>query len=121
MLQMDDGWIVVVRDERARLAALVPFGVKHEVVSDQLTSAIEESSQRFLAVRTVEHVLLFNLFPRQLAAPLTQLVSQSRELLLFEQQILAGGQPFLFRDNVVNRHFGTFLCKSLCRASFRFC
>src|SRR6516165_830946 len=89
MLQVNDGRIVVVGDERARLAALGPFGIEHEVVNDELTSAVEEVRQRFLALGTVEDVLLFNPFPGQISARLAQLVPQSRELLLLDKQLFA--------------------------------
>ena len=102
MFNVNHGRTVVIGDERARLAALGPFGVEHEVVNDELASAVEEVRQRFLALGPVEDVLLFNPFPGQISARLAQLVPQSRELLLLDKQLLASRQPLLLRDCLVN-------------------
>ena len=75
MLQVDDGRIVEVREERTRLAALVPFWVEHEVVDDQLALSVEEIGQGLLAIRALEGVGLLDTLSRQLLTQLGQLVA----------------------------------------------
>jgi hypothetical protein len=84
-----------VGQERAGFAALVPVRVEHEVVDQQLTTALEQVGQAGLAVRAAEDVFLVNLDHRQLAPLGVQRVSLTGEFLLLRQQIPAGGQPLI--------------------------
>jgi hypothetical protein len=84
-----------VGQERARLAALIPVRVEHEVVDQQLTAVLEQAGQAGLAVRALEDVFLVNLDHRQVAPPGVQRVSLPGEFLLLRQHLPTGGQPLI--------------------------
>jgi len=70
-------------------------GSEHEVVDQQLTSALERPGKGGRAGRAVEDVVLVNFDHRQRAPLGVQRVSLPREFLLLRQQFPAGGQPLL--------------------------
>jgi hypothetical protein len=84
-----------VGQERAGFAALVPVRIEHEVVDQQLTTALEQAGQASLAVRAPEEVFLVNLDHRQLAPLGIERVSLTGEFLLLRQQLPASGQPLI--------------------------
>ena len=88
--------IKMVRQIRAALTALLPIRTKHEVINNQLAAVVEKIGERFLAVRSIEDVLLFHFNPWQLAAMATHFVAQPRQVLLPRQQIPASDEPFSF-------------------------
>ncbi len=98
MLQRADR---VVQLERAADAAFRPVGTEHEVLDDKLAASVEQIGERLRAVGSVEHVVLFDLDPRQRAAFRAELVAQAGEFLFLAQQFLARGQPFIARDDLV--------------------
>src|ERR1700719_1674692 len=57
MLQMHVRAVNVIGQERAPDTSNLFAGAEHEVIDDQLTAAVEELSERLLAVRRVEYVL----------------------------------------------------------------
>jgi hypothetical protein len=65
-------------DRATRLVAWA----EHEVVDEQLGSAVEQLDERLLTVVGVEAVLLLHRHPRQLPSLLRKLVAESRMLLL---------------------------------------
>jgi len=69
--------------------------MKHEVLVDQLTAAIEQLDQTHLAVRPLEAVVLLDAHHRQPAAVGAQRVAHLRELLLPRQQCSARNQPLV--------------------------
>src|SRR5215467_13883334 len=101
---MDNDRVEIVRPERAVLASRIPVGGEHEVVDDQLTSALEQVRQRFFAIWAVKDIILVHLYPRQLSPLVTQSIAQFGELLLFRQQRLACRQPLFPRYDFVSSH-----------------
>ena len=69
------------------------------MVDDELGAPVEELGQRLLALRPLEHVLLLDPLPGQLASLLAELVAQTCELLLLRQQRLARLDPIVMPDN----------------------
>ena len=102
--KMNRGAVEMIGQIRAARAALLPAGTEHEVIDDELALAAEQIGQGFLAVRTVEHVSLFDLFPRQRAALAGELVARFRECFLLGEIGLARGDPFVVRNDFVRFH-----------------
>jgi hypothetical protein len=98
-----DHAIVGVGPERAAGATFVPVRAEHEVVDDELAAAGEQVRQRLLAVRAIKYIGLLDLDPGQLAALSGELIAQPSEFLLFGQEALAGGEPFLVGHYLVHR------------------
>jgi hypothetical protein len=71
------------------------------MIDDELASAVEELRQRLLPVRPLEHVILRDGLPRQIAPLLAQLIAQAGEFLLLQQQLLARLGPSLARHDFV--------------------
>ena len=66
-MQVHADRIEVVGPERADRAADIVTGVEHEVVDEELATAVEEICERDLAARPFEHVPLVDGLPRQVA------------------------------------------------------
>src|SRR6516162_5315509 len=66
----------------------------HKMFDEKLAASVEQIAQRYLSVRSIEHVFLPDLHPRQRLALGSQLVAQSRKLLFPVQQYRASGRPF---------------------------
>src|SRR6266478_1690132 len=98
MLQMDDGRIVMIGDERTRLAAFIPLRIEHEVIDDKLAAAFEQVAQRHFAAGLVEHVLLLDLLPRQTLTQTSQFVAHPGKILLLLEQLPTSRDP-LFMGN----------------------
>jgi hypothetical protein len=77
-------------------AARAPIRREHEVIDDQLAAALEQLRKCLFSVSAIKDIGLFNFRPRQLAPHPVQLIPLLGELLLFDQQRLACGQPFLW-------------------------
>jgi hypothetical protein len=88
--------IKMIRQIRATLTALLPIGAKHKVINNQLAAVVEKVGERFLAVRSVEDVLLFHFNPWQLSSMATHFVTQPRQLFFPGQQVLACDEPLSF-------------------------
>src|SRR5882762_3450941 len=73
--QMNQTSVKMIGHKRAAWAAFFPSRTEHEVVHNQLASAVEEFGERLLSVRTIEHILLFNFLPWQFAALPAQFIS----------------------------------------------
>ena len=85
-------------------AALVPAGVEHEVVDDQLATTLEQLCQRPLASPCLEGVLLGDRLPGQ-GAPLScQIFTQVGELLLPGEERSPRLQPICVRYDLVLLH-----------------
>src|ERR1700730_8131112 len=69
--EMNQTSVKVIGHKRAAWATLFPTWAEHEVVHNQLALAVEEIGERLLSVRAIEHILLFNVLPGQVAALLT--------------------------------------------------
>jgi hypothetical protein len=93
----------VVDDHRTAVAArrrpAVNSGGKHEVVQDELASAIEEIQQARLAVRAVEDVVLVDLNHGQPTALGGQGVTRPGGLLFPGEQVLADCLPLGWRND----------------------
>jgi hypothetical protein len=81
VLEMLIGGVDVVGTERAADAALLPIGAEHEMLDDELVSALKQVSKRLLALDRVKDICLVDRDPRQLAPLGAQPVSGSRDLL----------------------------------------
>src|SRR5205823_3356786 len=99
VLQMLHGRLEVVRPERADRTALLPVRAEHEVIDEQLAAAVEEISQRLLAVWALEDVLLLDRLPGKALSLLRQLVACACELLLLGEQLLARLEPLVVADD----------------------
>src|SRR4029078_7883060 len=98
---MHDHRIEIVGPERTMRAAGIPFRSKHEVVDEELASALKKIGQRFLSLRSVKHVSLLNFFPRQFHALPGQVVTESGEFLFLPKQGGSLGDPFVVRYDAV--------------------
>jgi hypothetical protein len=85
-------------------AALVPSGVEHEVVEDELAAALEQVGQVHGAVGALEGVVLLHLDHGQVAALGAEGVAGAGQLLLLGQQVLASGQPLVAADDPGKAH-----------------
>src|SRR5438046_2643381 len=75
--------------------------VEHRVVDHQLSAPVEKLIERFFALGPLEHIVVVNPLPRQVAPRLAQLVAERRELLLLDEVPLARLDPFLVRNDLV--------------------
>src|SRR5262249_32491015 len=82
----------------------IPIRREHEVLHNQLWPADAETSEPYLAVRPVEHIVLVDQHPGQRAPLLGKPVAGAREFLLAHHVGLAGFDPFLTRDDAVRLH-----------------
>jgi hypothetical protein len=83
----------LVDDHRAAVAALVLVGTEHEVVDDQLASALEQIEQARLAVRALEDVVLLDPDPREPPALCSQRISSMSSFLFLGEQLFVGCLP----------------------------
>ena len=60
------GAVDMIGQERATRATLLPLGTEHEMIDDQFAAAVEKVGEGLFAARPVEHIVLFDLDPRQL-------------------------------------------------------
>ena len=81
-----------------------PLGPEHEVVDNELAPAGEQVRKRLGTARALEHVLLLDLLPRQLAPLPAQFVANPAELLFLRQQFFALRDPILIGNHLVIRH-----------------
>src|SRR5580658_2998014 len=93
MRDMNKRSLDLVGPERAAHAALLPSGAKHEMIDNQLAASTEEICERLLAVGAVEHVVLLDLNPWQLAQLPAQFIVGPGKFLFFRQMRLACGDP----------------------------
>jgi hypothetical protein len=81
-------------------AAVLPLGLEHEVLHEELAVLAEQVGQPGLAVGAVEDVVLLDAHHAELAAAaLDQLVAGPGERLLLGQQLRAAVQPLLAGDH----------------------
>src|SRR5262249_4280473 len=80
---------------------VIPVGVEHKMINNELASPVEKVEKVFFALRSLEHVALLDPLPRQIAAPLAKLVAQSCEFFLLFQQFLSRFDPFPMRHNLM--------------------
>src|SRR3974390_3344792 len=88
----------------AALTSGLPTRTEHEVIDDELTFAAEQTGQAFLAVSSLEYVILLALPPRQFASLLAQRVARLGECFLIGKMCLASGDPFVVGNNLVRFH-----------------
>src|SRR5262245_44719406 len=93
-----------VRDRRAGRTPRRVVGPEHEVVDEELRAPSEEVLERGAPFIGLETVVLVEADPRQLLAPLRQLVAAPCELLLRLEQLEPRCQPLLTRPGRVSRH-----------------
>src|SRR6516164_3035577 len=66
--------------------------------------AVEQLGQSLLAAGSVENIILADPLPGQIPTPLAEAVAQASEFLLLSEQLPAGGEPFLARDDLMVFH-----------------
>src|SRR6266851_6838325 len=93
VLEMSKGAIDMIGEKRATGAACVPAWAKHEVINNELASAIEQFSQILFALGTVKDVILLHFHPRQSQTFCVDLVPQMSKFLFLQQQRFARGEP----------------------------
>src|SRR5262245_16518627 len=97
-MQMSEG-ADAIGEERADRAALVPGRVEHEMLHDELCSALEKIQQAGLAVRALEDVVLLDSHGWQFPTPPRDLLKTSYGLLFSGLQLLACDQPLGGRND----------------------
>src|SRR5437879_10497248 len=105
----------MVGQEGAARAPLLPPRAEHEVVHDQLASAVEEVGERRRALRSLEDIALADLPPRERTPLGAQPIAQPREFLLPCQMRFARLEPFVSRHDRVAWHHSS-LSESSCLA-----
>ena len=83
----------MVGHERARLAALIPIRVEHEVLDDELVLVLKELAQRHAPIGSLEGVCLFQPHPRQSLASTGQFVTRVGVSLFLLKQFKARFEP----------------------------
>jgi hypothetical protein len=84
-VQVREQAVDAVGHRRAGRATGLVARAEHEVVDEQLGSPVEQLDERLLAVVRVEAVVLLHPHPRQLAAPLRDLVAEPGVLLFADE------------------------------------
>jgi hypothetical protein len=110
--QMDGGAVEMIGQVGTVRAAGFPARAEHEVIDDQLALAAEQVGERRFAVRGVEHIFLFDFFPRQFAAFLAQRVARLCKRLFVGEVRLARGGPVVVRNDLVRLHDVLLFCLS---------
>jgi len=59
--------VEIVRPEGAAFAACIPRRIKHEVIGDELGAGAEKVCKGFFAVRPLEHIVLYDNLPWEVA------------------------------------------------------
>ncbi len=91
----------VVSDEGTALATFLPGWIEHEVINDELASALEKIAERAAAVRSFEDVVLADAFPRQFASLPAQFVPFAGEFLFGGKVRQPRLDPFVARNYFV--------------------
>src|SRR5258705_6906706 len=87
-------------------ALVLPIGreTEHEMVDDELALLAEQIGECAASVRPLEYVFLLERHHRQRTPLGAQCVALTGQLLLFDEQALAGGGPFVSRYDPWFRH-----------------
>ena len=102
--EVGDRAVEMIGEQRTTRAALLPVRAEHEVVDDQLAVFAEKLGQRFLAVRAIEHVILLDFLPGQLAALAAERVARARKCFFLREMRLAGNEPLVMGDDFMRLH-----------------
>src|SRR6266446_6575511 len=101
MLEMHESAFDMVDVKRTADATRLPSGSEHEMLYQQLATALEEIGQRLRSVRALEDVVLLDANPGQIAPLGVDLVPQPGEFFLFLQEFRAGNEPLVAGNNRV--------------------
>src|SRR6266581_4620491 len=74
-------------------------GLEEGAIDDQLTAALKQIEQAYLALGTVKLILLIHSLPRHPPAFGGQSVTRAGESLLFHEELLARSLPLLLRHD----------------------
>jgi hypothetical protein len=107
MLQMGQGAVQMIGQERTARTAGGPVGAQHEMIDDQLAAAGEQIGQGLFAGRRIEDVIGRDLDPGQGQALRIQLIAQISCFLLFGEQRSPCRQPFFPRYDRMGLHAGS--------------
>src|SRR4051812_48616979 len=88
----------MIADVAAAGATFFPVGPEHEVIDEELAVGAEEVGEGNFSLRGVEGVILFDFYPRQLAALGGELVVETGEVFFFGEKGFARVEPSVFRD-----------------------
>jgi hypothetical protein len=81
------------------------------MLDDDLTAPLEQLGEAHAAVWRIEAVLLLYLHPGQVTSRCCNLILLASQLLLFDKQLTARGDPLLFRyDGWVNEVRSIIVC-----------
>src|SRR5262249_32788637 len=100
-VQMREGAVYMIGQERATRTSFLPFGTEHKVINDQLAPSVEKLGECRLPFRPVENVVLLDLDPGQLAPLPAEFIAPPRELFSFCQEGATRPDPFLPRYNLL--------------------
>ena len=107
MLEVHESAFDMVDVKRTAHAIRLPSGSEHEMLYQQLATALEEIGQRLRAARALEDVVLLDANPGQIAPLGVNLVPQPGEFFLLLQEFRAGNKPLVAGNNrVVFEAFG---------------
>ena len=104
MRQMRDDAVETVGDRRAGRAARLVVRPEHEVIDQQLRTALEQVGQRGAAGVGLQAVGLVQPYPGWRLALPRHFVTLPRQLLFRVQQFQPGGQPLLACSDLVRLH-----------------
>ena len=92
---MHDAAVEMIGHHRATGATFLPVWPEHKMIDEQLRAPVKEVGKRFLALRAVKDVVLFDFDPRLLAALYAEIVLESRKLLLLFKELFARIHPLV--------------------------
>ena len=84
---------------RAAWAALVPCRVEHEVIDDELPTALEERLETLFAIRAVEGIVLFDLHHGKPASLGIYAIAVLSELFFMRHEFLPLDEPLTSRND----------------------
>ena len=93
-----------VRTRRAHRAPGLVGRPEHEVIDEQLRSAVEQLGERLGALVGLKPILLLHRHPRQIASLARELVAEACQLLFSRQQRLPGSEPLFASSNLMIGH-----------------
>jgi hypothetical protein len=100
-----DDSVESIRDRGARGASGGVVRAEHEVIDEQLRSALEEIRERYRPVVAFECIVLVDANPGKLLSASGQLVAAPRQLFLIGEEFEAGREPVFARsDRMCFRH-----------------
>src|SRR4029077_9607636 len=101
MFEVHQSAFDMVDVKRTAHTTRLPSGSEHEMLYEQLATAIEEIGQSLRAVWALEHVVLLDGNPGQIASPGIDFISQPGEFFFLLQEFHSGNEPLVAGNNRV--------------------